>query len=213
MTPATEDLWLYPLKVGDKLATNDWIEWHFHSFLESAFVAHMLHKGRRDVIATAGILWSASYRQDPAGTLPDDDIQLAKMAGFGVDVAAWQEQRDLALWGWSHCLVEDPELAEPIRGRLGHRKVIAPVAANSFKRRDGRKAARDAGALAVLKSRIRKKLEEAGKKKLSENPEFITDVAKFLDRANLWCTDENVAAAVESITRVPRVVSIRGGDA
>lgn len=168
-------LWTYPLQRGEKLVTNDWVEWHFHSFLDSAFLAQMLFQDRRDVIGTAVILWSASYRQDPAGTLPDDDVQLAHLAGFGVDLARWRVMRDLVLWGWTRCEVTDPEEAEPLRDRLGHRGLIAAIAAKSAKRRDGRKAARESGNLAMLKSRIRGKLEKMGRKKFAENGDLVAD--------------------------------------
>ncbi len=211
MTYVPEDVWLYPLQKGEKLVTNDWIEWHFHSFLDSAFIAQMLFQDRRDVIATAVILWSASYRQDPAGTLPDDDIQLANLSGFGIDIARWQAMRDLVLWGWSPCLVEDPEVGEPIRDRLGHRKLIASIASKSAKRRDGRKAAREAGNLAMLKSRIRGHLEKMGRKKFAENADIVAQITNFLTRSVLYCTAENVAAALESIARIPRLVPKSGG--
>ena len=44
-----------------------------------------------------------SWSQLPAASLPDDDYELAHLAGFGRDVEAWQAIRDDALYGWLLC--------------------------------------------------------------------------------------------------------------
>ena len=207
----SEHGWLYPLHMGAKLATNDWVEWHFHSFLDSSFVLNMLYEDRRDIIGVAAILWSASYRQDPAGTLPDDDIELAHLAGFGTDIKRWQEVRDRALWGWSRCALIDDDLAEPVQGRLGHRKLIASIASRSAMRKDGRKASREQGAMNMMRSRLRHKLTQMGRLKIAENPNLVSAIAKFLTDANLYCNDTNIAAALESVAGIPRVVGIKSG--
>ncbi len=199
--------WIYPLRFGQTLATNQWVEWHLHRFLGSRFVAHMLHQGRRDAIGTAAILWSESYREDPAGTLPDDDVVLARLAGYGVDVGAWTEMRLLALWGWSPVIIESADGAEQVAGRLGHR-VIAEIAAKSAHRRDGRAAGREAGRLAVTKTRIRQKLISMGRTKFAENDGLVDEVARFLQASDLYVTPDNVAAALAALHGIPRVVDL-----
>jgi hypothetical protein len=99
-------VWFYPVRKGETLANNDWVEFHVHRFLGSSFVAHSLRNGRREDIATAIFLWSECYRQDPAGTLPDDDVELAQLARYGTDVEAWLEVRASVLHGWEPCLIE-----------------------------------------------------------------------------------------------------------
>jgi hypothetical protein len=49
------------------------------------------------------LLIAQAWRQQPAMTVPDDDIQLASMAGFGRDVDAWLAVRDLVMQGWILC--------------------------------------------------------------------------------------------------------------
>ena len=49
------------------------------------------------------LLIAQAWRQQPAMTAPDDDTQLASMAGFGRDVDAWLAVRDVVMHGWILC--------------------------------------------------------------------------------------------------------------
>ena len=49
------------------------------------------------------LLWCASWHQVPAGSLPDDDIQLASLAGYGRVIKEWRKVRDDALYGFVKC--------------------------------------------------------------------------------------------------------------
>ena len=49
------------------------------------------------------LLILASWHQLPAASLPDDDIELAKLAGFGRATDAWKIIREKALYGWKLC--------------------------------------------------------------------------------------------------------------
>lgn len=48
-------------------------------------------------------LWLKSYHQVPAGSIPDDDVILARMAELGRDVDGWKALRAMALHGWVKC--------------------------------------------------------------------------------------------------------------
>lgn len=56
-----------------------------------------------DEFRCAVLLWCASWHQVPAGSLPDDDIILSQLAGFGRVVREWQRVREGALKGWTKC--------------------------------------------------------------------------------------------------------------
>lgn len=60
----------------------------------------------------AVLLWCAAWHQVPAGSLPDDDVNLAQYAGFGRMVGEWQKVRDGSLWGWVRCA--DGRLYHPV---------------------------------------------------------------------------------------------------
>lgn len=205
------DPWLYPLRAGETLADSRWVEWHIHRFLGSRFTSLVLAAGRRGDGFTAVLLWSEAFRQDPAGTLPDDDLELCRLAQFGADREAWLAARPLALHGWSPVLVEDDAAGgDPQGGRLGHR-LIAEVAVRMARRRDGRKAGHDAQRLALARSRIKAKLTELRRPRMAENTVLLTEIAQWLEQHNLFITAENVAAALESLHGIARVVTLQGG--
>jgi hypothetical protein len=201
--------WLYPLQVGDTLATNDWIEWHMHRFLGSGFVAQMKYLDRRDVIGVAIELWSKSYLSDPAGTLPDNDVYLADKAGFGIDVGRWQAIRPLAMWGWSPVLVEGRD--GMVANLLGHR-LIAEIAVLSWRRKDGRAQAREAARLSSVKHKVKQRLLDFGHKTFAANENLLEEIARHFQAASLHVTAENVSAALTTLHGIPRVVSLKGGD-
>lgn len=61
----------------------------------------------------AGVtLWLKSWHQVPAASLPDDDVQLARLAEFAKDVRGWRKVRDHALRGWVKC--DDGRLYHPV---------------------------------------------------------------------------------------------------
>ena len=58
------------------------------------------------------MLICASWHQEPAASLPDDDVELAKLAGFGRMVSAWLAVKEGALYGWVKC--SDGRLYHPV---------------------------------------------------------------------------------------------------
>ena len=65
-----------------------------------------------DEFRCAVLLWCASWHQIPAASLPDDDIVLSQLAGFGRVVKEWQKFRNGALRGWIKC--SDGRLYHPV---------------------------------------------------------------------------------------------------
>lgn len=86
----------------------------------------------------AGVtLWCKSWQQVPCGSLPDDDIELCRLAELGRDLKVWRKLRENALHGWIKC--SDGRLYHPVvtekaadawtkkrkaseKGRLGNEK-------------------------------------------------------------------------------------------
>jgi hypothetical protein len=204
------DFWAYPLRFGQTLSSSDWVEFHIHRFLTSRFKAYCLRDGEagRAIGFTALLLWSECYRQDPAGTLPDDDVELAQIAGFGADVAGWQAIRDRALHGWRPCLCDDG-----IEGvtRLGH-LVIADIAVRTYQRKAGKAAGREAAQMSVSKSRVKKHLMALRNgKAMAGDPAAVEAVARWLETAGLWITEANVAQAAQVVLGYTPVRVITGG--
>lgn len=48
-------------------------------------------------------LWWAAWQQQPAGSLPNDDVALCRLADLGRDLKAWGKVKDRALHGFVEC--------------------------------------------------------------------------------------------------------------
>jgi hypothetical protein len=70
-----------------------------------------------EVFRCAVLLWAAAWHQVPAGSLPDDDAALARLAGLGRDLKTWKRLRPDVLRGFR--AFSD--------GRLYHRVVCEKV--------------------------------------------------------------------------------------
>lgn len=77
-----------------------------------------------ETVLAAIMLWSASWHQLPAASLPADDRALAKFAGYGRSLAAWHNVKEGALRGFILCS----------DGRLYH-EVVAEFANESWDKR------------------------------------------------------------------------------
>ncbi|MES2814514.1 MAG: DUF1376 domain-containing protein [Pseudomonadota bacterium] len=203
------DFWAYPLRFGETLASNEWIEFHIHKFLTSKFLAYCLRDGEagRAILGTAVILWTESYRQDPAGTLPDDDVELAQIARFGADVAGWLAVRDRVLHGWVPCHCDDTTEGQM---RLGH-PLIAEIATRSYHRKAGKAAGRTAAALSMAKYRVKKRLIGLGMKRLSDADDVVEAIARWLETSGLQISETNVRQGAEVVTGVPALRAVSGG--
>lgn len=71
-----------------------------------------------DAFRAGVLLWCAAWHQVPAGSLPDDDIELANLAGYGRFVKEWRKVRDEALTQFVKCT----------DGRLYHETVCSKAA-------------------------------------------------------------------------------------
>lgn len=77
------------------------------------------------------VLWAASFHEKPAGSLPAEDRLLARLAGFGRDLAGFMAVRGKAVEGWVECA----------DGRLYRRSVAIEALAFWIQRLVKRKAA------------------------------------------------------------------------
>ena len=71
------------------------------------------HARATDAEWRAGVtLWLKSFHQVPAASLPDDDVQLCRLAELGRDLKAWRKLRAGALHGW--VVADDGRLYHPV---------------------------------------------------------------------------------------------------
>ena len=197
------DFWTYGLRYGDTLTNHDWVPFEIGRFLTSRFVAMAIAADGRADAFTGIVLWMESFRQDPAGSLPDDDVELARLAGFGRDVAAWRAARDGALYGWRRVDIEGAGPGDV--PRLGHR-LIEKIACDMVSRKKGRAQSRTASDRAVKRTRIKKMMVKIGNTRMADNPAVLEAVTSWIIDNSLFITEENVRAAMETAGGVPRVV-------
>lgn len=98
-----------------------------------------------DAFRAGVLLWCAAWHQVPAASLPDNDTELANLAGYGRVVKEWRKVRDGALGGFVKCS----------DGRLYH-SVIAEKAVAAY-------AAKERHAYGKFLDRLRK--ENKGREK------------------------------------------------
>ncbi|MBT9383311.1 hypothetical protein KM176_05520 [Pseudooceanicola sp. CBS1P-1] len=190
------DMW--PLKRGETLSNHDWFPLYGHRFLGSSFVRKAVLQGRRADIGTAMILWAEAMREDPAGTLPTDDEELASLARFQ-SVEDWLEVREGVLHGWEFVFVEDERTGETQR-RLGHPGFMQGVVLQMHKRKISRDAGREMRNLAVKKSRIKKKMEELQvREPLLSDSRALHAMAEFFEQSDLHITHDNVRSAMVEV--------------
>ncbi|CUH68666.1 hypothetical protein TG4357_03727 [Thalassovita gelatinovora] len=190
------DMW--PLRRGDTLSNHDWFPFYTHRFLSSRFLAAAVMEKRRGDIGTAVILWSESMRQDPAGTLPDCDVELASLARFAT-VEDWQAVKAGVMHGWVPVLVEDDRSGDVIT-RLGHPGFMQGIVEEMHKRKRGRDGAREAARLAVRKSRIRKKMADLNiQDHIIKDDRAVGMLAEHFEHSDLYVTPDNLRAAMTEV--------------
>lgn len=205
------DFWTYPLQWGETVADQDWFPLHFHKLLGSQFAADACVTGESGRAAgfTAVLLWCEAFKQDPGGTLPDNDVALARLAGFGPDVEGWKRVRHLVLCGWVPCHVDGDEARQ--QNRLGHR-VVAEQAVYAWNRKNGRKLGRDAARLSNTKWKVRQQMEKSKRPaRLIADDMLITRVADWLIQSGLHVTAENVASGLAAMGAPTVVPMARAG--
>lgn len=76
----------------------------FTPMFRSRLFGSSFHARTSDAGWRAGVtLWLKSWDQVPAGTLPDDDVDLCRLAELGRDLKFWRKIKAEALWGWMKC--------------------------------------------------------------------------------------------------------------
>jgi hypothetical protein len=103
------------------------------------------HAVATDAEWRAGVtLWAKSFHQVPAASVPDDDIELCRLAELGRDLKAWKTVREVALHGWIKCS----------DGRLYH-PVVSEKANEAWERKQAQRARSAKGNAARWGSRDR----------------------------------------------------------
>lgn len=149
---AADDIPDYPEELVDaKMSTDFFTMFHHDRWFQSE--THL--KSPLDVQGAALNLFFAARKQVPVGSLPDDDVMLAKL--IHVDLALWQEMRARPvnpLRNWTRYLLGN-------RIVLGH-KVVIEVAQDALRSRELREIANTEKATYQRLVRLREALARMG---------------------------------------------------
>lgn len=181
----------YPIGSDERLDSHFYVELHFRRWLNSRFCL----LADDDVCRYGFNLFFIAQDQTPVGTLPEDDLLLAKY--LKIDLAKWQSLRDRTmspLYNWSRVRCDNGEI------RLAH-PVVTEMAQKALAGR--RKHAENAS-----KARERKRLkdlcamvERIGAKQVLRNPGYIERLDAWLieNRGDRNRTEPVVREGMEAI--------------
>lgn len=147
------------------------------------------HALANDAEWRAGVtLWHKSFHQTPAGSLPDNDTALSRLAEFGSDLRKWRKVKSVALRNW----------LRHSDGRLYHRVVVEKV--NKALARD------DSNYDRTEKARAQKKLL-AFLRSIIGNPRLYDGHAAALTPAGLGAVIEAGFDPAQASAALPKVVA------
>ncbi len=145
------DLPVYPIARDVRLPGHHFLKWDFNRWLNSKFFLTASY----EVQGVARALYDIVQNQTPLGTLPDDDLQIARL--LHLEASAWAELRGRAtgpLYKWYRVQCEGEV-------RLAHPEVLA-VLLSAIDGREQRDLSREEKAEAMRIERLRKGLCKAG---------------------------------------------------
>lgn len=116
------------------------------------------HARATDAEWRAGVtLWLKSWDQVPAGSLPDDDIELCRLAELARDLKTWKKVKAGALRGWVLC--GDSRLYHP---------VVAEGVNNALEAKTAQRDKTLKARIAALEKRLKESSDESQKAALTE---------------------------------------------
>lgn len=126
------DLPLPPVPAGCDLTDFQYMELDVRRLRDSKFAS----TPNGDAFRAGVLLWCAAWHQVPAASLPDDDVELASLAGYGrmsFSVKEWKKVRAEALTGFVKCsdgrlyhmvIAEKAVAAQASRERFAYKKFL-----------------------------------------------------------------------------------------
>lgn len=167
-----DEIFEYPLDVNARLTSHFFIAWHHDRWLNSRFRL----SAPADVRGLAIDLYCLSQKQTPIGTLPNDDVQLAKL--LMLDLHTWQQYKRAEwspLYKWQVCLCNGEQ-------RLMH-PVVLDIIQESMSLRDKRKLEGELGRQRKRLDRLPMQIRDAG-----GSARMAADGA-LLKRIDLWLVE------------------------
>ena len=152
--------------------------------LRSRLFGSSFHARTTDSEWRAGVtLWLKAWEQIPAGSLPDDDIELCRLAELARDLKTWKKLKVGAMRGWVLCS----------DGRLYH-PVVAEVVTNALNAKTAQRDKTLKGRIAALQKALKETSDSDKQVSLTEE----------IRKLSLSLSQKNLAAVTESVTESKR---------
>ncbi len=150
------------------------------------------HARTDDAAWRAGVtLWLKSFHQVPSGSVPDDDVSLARLAELGRDVKGWRRIREMALYGWVKCS----------DGRLYH-PVVAEKAAEALAGKKSQRARTAKARLQALLTRLSKTSDTLDCVNIEASIQnLLGDMSQYLSQAENDAISQSVTDSVTEAKR------------
>lgn len=133
----------------------------------------------------AGVtLWLKSWDQVPAGSLPDDDIELCRLAELARDMKTWKKVKAGALRGWVVC--SDLRLYHP---------VVAEGVNNALEAKTAQREKTAKARIAALEKKLKEASDESQKEHLTE------EIRRLSQGLSLTLSQKALASVTESKRR------------
>jgi hypothetical protein len=185
------DAAVYPLPAGAMVGSLEHFPFWGHRFAGS----RLRLTASNEAIGAALCLWvGALSTQAPAGTLPQDDAQIAVMANYARDPAGFRAVREDVLRGWAAVRVLG-EGGEDHGLRLAH-PVVTEVAVYLWGLRSKVVAKRAQDGRRQKLGRLRQTIREVGSSRAAENADTVAWVEQWLRARGLPQTKVDVRAAL-----------------
>lgn len=192
-----EELPVYPLRAGTRVGALD----YFPLFHTRLLGSSMFATATNEEIGAALALWAyAVGTQDPGGTLPLADLDLAHAARCWRDMATWGRLRTSVLRGWTRVRVID-EAEETVAIRLAH-PVVTEAAVEMSRIVAGAQARRQGNLARQKFGRLRATMRDLGHEHLARDDEAVRRVQEWLAERGLPQTKPDVRSAMQRIFNV-----------
>ena len=167
----TDDVFRYPIPLGVRLESHGWFQFHHSWWRTSDF----RRDADRDVRGVFLDLLCASQDEDPVGTLPVSDSDLAWVARISLDEWVRLMARPITpLYGWSRCIVSDG------RVRLYHPKLLTVTKSAAQSKVDAEQRRADDRERKRLKDLPERILRAGGSRRLSEDQSYVVRLDQVL---------------------------------
>jgi hypothetical protein len=152
--------------------------------LRSRLFGSSFHARTTDSEWRAGVtLWLKAWEQVPAGSLPDDDIELCRLAELARDLKTWKKLKAGAMRGWIKCS----------DGRLYH-KVVAEVVLTAINAKTAQREKTLKARIAALQKALSEASDDDRKASITE------EIRKLSQSLSLSQSQKSFLSVTEPVT-------------